>query len=240
MNKGNVFLICLMFLATFGFGQNVTRYGLKLGPAVGFQRWNYFRHDPLFKYHANFWMESYQEGENYSFISELGYHLRGSATRYLTPLQFGNKLYNIPTDEFIFRNASLMLGIKKKFPKKKISTYYSFGLRGEYNLSTNLDKYNEINQFFPVYPFNAGVKKLVAGVSFSGGIEFPFGEYTGGIAEFTIAPDLTQQYYQPAYNNIINIYSPSTTISTSEKSIRNLSFELTIGVYFARKVTYVN
>ena len=240
MIKGKLFVFLLMILSYSMVAQNSTRYGLKLGPLVGFQRWNYFQHDPLFKYHGNFWMESYQDDESYSFITELGYHLRGSATRYLTPLQFGNKLYTIPTDEFIFRNASLLLGIKKKFPKEKVSTYYSFGLRGEYTMSTNLKVYDEINKFFPVYPFDGGVKKFMVGVSFSGGIELPFGDYTGGILEFTIAPDITRQYYQPQLNNIINIYAPSTTTSIGEKSIKNLSLELSLGIYFTRKVTYVD
>lgn len=240
MNKnGIIIFLCFMSLVSESLAQS-TRYGLKLGPSVGFQRWNYYQNDPLLKYHGNFWMESYQDDEPYSFITELGYHLRGSATRYLTPFQFGSKLYTIPTDEFIFRNASLLVGVKKKFPKSKVTTYYSFGLRGEYTTSTNLDVYKEINILAPIYPFNVGVKKFLLGFTFSGGIELPFGEYTGGIAELTVSPDITKQYFQPEINNVINIYSPGTTTSVAQKSIKNVSLELSIGIYFTRKVVYVD
>ena len=88
--------------------------------------------------------------------------------------------------------------------------------------------------------FEEGVKKFLLGFTFSGGIELPFGEYTGGIVELTVAPDITRQYFQPEINNVINIYSPGTTTSVAQKSVKNLSLELSIGIYFNRKVVYVD
>ncbi len=63
MNKIRITsFLCVMSLV-FVLPAQSTRYGLKFGPSVGFQRWNYYQNDPLLKYHGNFWMESYQDDE---------------------------------------------------------------------------------------------------------------------------------------------------------------------------------
>lgn len=231
-------LICLS-MPWLTYSQS-TRFGIKLGPTVGVQKWNYFQNDPLYKYHGAFWLESYQEEDPFSLFLQLGYHLKGSATRFYGPIQIDNQIYDIPADEFIFRNISLQVGVKKKFPWGKVLGYYAFGLRGEYTASTNLDVYDRVNQFIPVYPFNAAVKRVLAGFTLGGGVELPFGELAGSILELNISPDLTKQYYQPQINNIIDIYQPGQTTSIPEKSIKNLSLELSLGIYFTRKVIYVD
>jgi hypothetical protein len=240
MIKKMILLSALLLIGFVSQAQNTTRYGLKLGPTVGFQKWNYFQNDPLFKYHAAAWLESYRDEDPFSVLLQLGYHLKGSATRYSFPIQYNNTVYTIPTDEFIFRNLSLLAGVKRKYAKAKFSTYYTMGLRGEYTLSTNLDRYDPINKIIPVYPFNQAVKKVLLGFSLSGGLELPFGDLAGGILEFTIAPDITKQYYQPQIDNIIDIYRPGNTTSIGEKSIKNVTLERSFGIYFNRKVEYID
>ena len=231
-------LVCLG-VSWIAHSQN-TRYGIKLGPSVGFQRWNYFQNDPLYKYHGDFWIESYQDEDPFSIFAQLGYHKKGSATRFYGPIQIDNQIYDIPANEFIFNNLSLQVGVKKKFPWGGVLGYYAFGLRGEYTVSTNLDLYDRINQFVPVYPFNSAVKRVLAGFTLGGGVELPFGALAGSVLELNICPDLTKQYYQPQINNIIDIYQPGQTTTIPEKSIKNLTLELSLGVYFTRKVIYVD
>lgn len=239
MNRLLVVLVILLGTQAFVLAQS-TRFGIKLGPSVGFQKWNYFQNDPLYKYHGAFWLESYQEEDPFSLFAQLGYHLKGSATRFYGPIQIDNQIYDIPADEFIFRNLSLQVGVKKKFPLGKLLGYYAFGLRGEYTVSTNLNIYDRVNQYIPVYPFNSAVKRVLAGFTLGGGFELPFGELAGSIIELNVSPDLTKQYYQPQINNIIDIYQPGQTTSIPEKSIKNLTLELSLGIYFTRKVIYVD
>lgn len=233
---GMMFCVCLAWVAN---SQN-TRYGIKLGPTVGFQKWNYFQNDPLYKYHGAFWIESYQDEDPFSIFAQLGYHKKGSATRYYGPIQIDNQIYDIPTDEFIFNNLSLQVGVKKKFPWGKALGYYAFGLRGEYTVSTNLNSYDWVNQFIPIYPFNSAVKRVLVGFTLGGGVELPFGALAGSVLELNISPDLTRQYYQPQINNIIDIYQPGRITTIPEKSIKNLTLELSLGVYFTRKVVYID
>lgn len=204
------------------------------------QKWNYFQNGQLYKLHGALWMESYSEEDPYSIFAQIGYHNRGSATRYRQPIIWQSQTYTIPTDEFIFRNASALVGFKKKFYKQKMSTYYAIGIRGEYTFSTNLAAYEEVNKFAFIYPDKSGVKKGVLGATFSAGLDFPFSEYIGGIIELNIAPDITRQYYQPTLTNIVDIYNPGQTISIQEKSIKNLSLELSLGIHFLRKVVYID
>ncbi len=230
-------VMCLCLCPAFAQG---SRFGLKLGPTIGLQRWNYFQNDPLFRYHTALWMESFSEEDPFSFYGQVGYHVKGSATRYSTPFQFGSQLFQIPTDKFVFRNASVSIGVKKKFPKEKFSLYYGVGIRGDYTLSTNLKEYEQVNQFLPIYPFASQVKRVMAGISFSGGVELPFNEFVGGILEMSISPDVTKQYFQLPINNIIDPYNPGQTISVGEKSIKNLAIEISLGIYFTRKVVYID
>ncbi len=229
----------LLLIVQFALAQG-TRYGLKIGPSIGLQRWNYFQNDPLFQYHGALSMESFSEEDPFSFFGQLGYHVKGSATRYSTPIQFGSQLFEIPTDKFLFRNASLVLGVKKKYPKERNTFYYGVGIRGDYTISTNLKNYEQINQFFPIYPFETGVKKFMGGITFNGGMEFAFNEYVGGILEMSINPDVTKQYFQLPINNIIDPYNPGQKISVSEKSIKNLTIEISLGIYLTRKVVYID
>jgi hypothetical protein len=61
-----------------------TAYVIHFGPTAGLQKWdNSSGREPLFQYHAALSMETINNEENRgSFYMQLGYHVKGSATRY--------------------------------------------------------------------------------------------------------------------------------------------------------------
>ena len=146
MNKGKVFLD--QYDVIPGDPQDSDRMlpamDRRQGPCGrGFSGWNWLRHDPLLKYcHAlEFLMEcTRSESELLLYLRSWIYHLRERCT---LPHSRFNLAINYTTSlqmNLFSEMHHWCLGIKKKFPKEKISTYYSFGLKREYNLSTNLDK----------------------------------------------------------------------------------------------------
>jgi hypothetical protein len=120
-----------------------------------------------------------------------------------------------------------------------LKAYYLFGLRGDYTLSTNLKEYEDINKFSGFFPFEQFVRKVNYGVTLGGGFEFPFGSLVGSNLEFTINPDFSTQYKQPAINNIIDPWS-GNNMTLSERTIRNITFEVTLGIRLIRLVEYID
>ena len=61
-----------------------TAYIIHFGPTAGLQKWdNSSGREPMFQYHAAVSMESINnEDSRGSFYMQLGYHVKGSATRY--------------------------------------------------------------------------------------------------------------------------------------------------------------
>lgn len=215
-------------------------FGVKGGLTMGTQKWNNYERDPLFKYHGAVFIESLEETGQFAVLAQLGYHVKGSALRYQTGSFFGND-YRPPADQFIFNNLSLMVGMKKKSEMTPSSKYYyMFGLRGDYTVSTNLGDYDEdaINRNF--YPFEQFVRKANFGLTVGGGLDLDFGEFVGGFLEFTVNPDLSLQYKQPAIGNVPDPFRPGQTTSIGERSIRNLTFEVTLGIRFLRQVIYID
>lgn len=234
-------LIGLLFLSSNIHAQNFA-YGLKGGLSVGFQEWDNFERQPLFRYHGIAFIESASE-DQFGVLAQLGYHENGSANRSRNPIFIDNN-GNISTgsnfsQQFIFRNITLTLGAKKKHELNKLMAYYMLGIRGNFTVGTNLEEYETYNQRFLIYPVEGGVKKLSYGVMVGGGFEFPFGELVSGLLEFTINPDLSQQYYTPP---LANVRHPITneTYTVSERTIKNVTLEVTVGIRFLNKVVYVD
>ena len=90
--------------------------------------------------------------------------------------------------------------------------------------------------FFPDEFF---VRNWNYGVTLGGGFEFPFSDLVGGMLEFTVNPDFSYQYKQP---QIPNVYDPYTgqTRALGERLIRNVTFEMTLGIRFMRIVEYID
>ncbi|WP_367392051.1 hypothetical protein [Lewinella sp. LCG006] len=241
------------FLLSYQSWAQGTFYGLKGGLTIANQQWNTFERDPLVAYHAILSAESAPADENFSLFAQLGYHLKGSAIRQsLFGNPFNASFVSFPTQRFEFHNLSLSIGAKQVITQAGNSNvYYLFGIRGDYTLSTNLDEYerfSELNQIPQgIYPLNVyfsenqilGVRRFNYGFLAGGGLNFPFSEYVEGILEFTVNPDFSLQYQQPSIDNVRNpINGQNTTIQ--ERRIRNLTFELTVGARFLRKIEYID
>lgn len=236
-------LICLITGVVITINAQNSAFGLKGGPTLGIQKWNDFQQDPLIKYHGIAFIESADEENIFSIFAQAGVHLKGSAIRnrnFFSPIN--GQFYRPPAQQFIFYNLSVILGAKRKYDLgTRNKMYYLFGIRGDYTLKTNLDKYKEINElnnslFFPDEFF---VRKWNYGVTIGGGIELPFHRLVGGMLEFTVNPDFSYQYKQPP---IANVYDPYTgqNRSLGERLIRNVTFEMTVGIRFLRIVEYID
>jgi len=222
-------------------------FGLKGGLLVGTQSWDGFERDVLLRYHGIAFIESAPEDNSYALFAQVGYHERGSAIR-------GRNTFFVDNDgnvraalgraqKFIFKNACLAIGAKKKYEWNDKYPYYLIGLRGEYTIGTNLDEYETYTQRgYLQYPFKEFVRKINYGVIVGGGIEFPVTDLISGIVELTINPDLSMQYNSPPINNIppppnsIN----QNPISLRERRVTNTSLELTVGMRFMHKIVYVD
>ena len=238
--------ILLILISSFLISSTVNAqsyyFGIKGGPSWGFQKWENFNQKPVFTYHIATFIESYSETNPLnSLYAQLGYHNRGSAWRGARGITVDNVVYTIPTKNFIFRNVSLALGAKRKQQtNEKLKSFYSFGLRMEYTINTNLDKYNRINQNYSYYfPNDAFVKKFTYGAQVGGGVEFRFSELIEGLFEITVNPDLSNQYDQPQINNVVNPWNHNTT-TLRRRRIKNTTIEITFGLRFMRKVEYID
>lgn len=219
-----------------------TAYTIKGGLTLGVQKWNGFEQGPLFKYHGAISAESLDETSLFSLYAQAGYHLKGSALRNGNFFDQNNNFYRLPAQEFIFKNISLVLGAKRKYEMSDVmKSYYLFGLRGDYTIGTNLDKYKLANEYNGglYYPDNNFVRKWNYGVALGGGLEFTFGELVGGVLELTVNPDFSYQYKQPTIPNVRDPYTGQNR-SIPERTIRNVTFEISAGFRLLRKVEYVD
>jgi hypothetical protein len=224
-------------------------YTFKLGPALGTQTWNGTDKAPLLRYHGALSVETYTTENNSSVYAQIGYHARGSSTRFRRTFGFlpsGQQVQVNPFNiNYVFHNAALVVGMKKKrqLGTSENRAYYHLGLRGEYTFATNLQALGDSTQtnpiFFGLYPLENYVKRVNYGVNIGGGLEFKFSDYYAGNIEFTISPDFSRQYFSPL---IPNVYSPYTGTNTSlpEQTVRNVSFELSFGIRMLRVVEYID
>lgn len=240
--------ILLPFLLIFVFfgpiiGQS-TAYVFQIGPTAGLQKWdNSTGREPLFQYHATIGLETINNDDDRgSFYMQLGYHVKGSATRY----RFYSLVSGVPngtvTERFKFNNFSFSFGAKQRFaesPSGKSRYFYFGGLRADYTYSTNIDALsrNTCNPAF--YPLMFGVQRWMAGFSVGGGMEFDLGELVGAQVQLSVDPDVTPQYRQQAIPNVIdNCYH--TTFNIPERRIRNTTVELSVGLRLLKKVIVVD
>ncbi len=233
-------LICCFFTLSVA-AQGSFAWGVKGGPSIGFQQWNSYEQDALFKYHGALYIETYDGEDANALYAQIGYHKRGSALRNQNGLSFTTgDVFRLPTRTFEFNNASLTAGFKQRFDVGAKKAYYMVGLRADYTLNTNLNEYNfatGASRLF--YPIDEFVRPFNYGVSGGAGMEFMFGDLIGGVIEFSLSPDLSFQYEQPA---IANVYDPFTGSDRSipERRIRNFTAEISVGFRFLRIVEYID
>jgi len=237
--------IIILFALSINFTFSQSYYfGIKGGSSLGYQKWENFNQKPVATYHIATFVESYSDiNPMNSLYAQLGYHNRGSALRGAIGINLDNEYYRIPTRKFLFRNLSLGVGAKRKQQvKDNLRSFYAFGLRAEYTINTNLEKFEILNQriSYPYYPDNLFLKRFTYGVSVSGGFEYIFSELVEGLFEVSINPDLSNQYDQPQLGNIVDPYHPSNTVTLKRRRIKNTTIEITFGLRFMRKVVYVD
>lgn len=232
----------LIFMLAFGqIRAQSTAFVVQGGMSMGFQRWdNSFDRQPLFKPHVALSIESVDnENDKTSVFAQIGYHTRGSATRLRFFQGAGTLTFS---EEFQFNNIALILGGKQKYPLGQRSKYFYYGgIRGDYTLSTNIDELVSAKQNVQLaifYPFIGAMNRWMFGVSAGGGIEFPFSDLIGGQVSISVHPDFLLQYNQPPIGNVIDPFNPGQTIAIPERSIRNLTLEITFGLRLLRKVVY--
>ncbi len=237
--------ICLFGLTLFGIvavqAQGGYVFGIKGGPTVAFQQWNSFERDPLLRYHGAVFIESLDD-EQFTLFAQAGYHIKGSSIFFPAFVNQNGNRFSSFNRTFQFRNASLILGAKQKFDfgvSNKL--FYSFGVRGDYTISTQLrpEGVDETDPFFFIYPFEGFVNEFNYGITVGGGLEVPLSELVGFSLEATINPDFSLQYNQPDIPNVI-VPGVSGNGVIGERRIRNITIEVTVGLRFLRKIEYVD
>ncbi len=221
--------ILLLFPLGQSHGQGYV-WGPKGGLSMGLQQWENYQREPLFAGHGALYIESLTKDNEFSLYAQAGYHVRGSAIRFTYRSLQGDLIRR--ADNMSFQNLGLTIGAKQKFDwRPGFKPYYSIGLRGEYNLGTNIEIqiYDQIDEFTNDFLFGATI---------GGGLEWQFSELIGAFIELNFQPDFTNQVFIPpnpnARNPITNEPQPHREIK-----IKNVSFELSVGMRFLRKVVYV-
>lgn len=237
-------VFCLLLLGATALQAQSYAFGFKGGPTIGLQQWESFNRDPLLAFHGIAFIETAEENEPWALFAQAGYNPKGSAIQTRNAFGINGNIFQVPTQEFIFHNISLSVGAKQRFDLlgKSSNTYYLLGLRVDYNLDTNLDEYEAINELYPIYPLNNDrvIKDFTYGVIVGGGIEFPFSEFIGGLIEFSVNPDFSLQYEQPAGEVFVNNQLYTGNLRIPERKIRNLTFEVTLGFRFLHKIEYID
>jgi hypothetical protein len=225
-------------------------FGVKGGLTVGSQRWNQggsYDNSLLIKYHGAFYIESAPEDPTSVIFAQAGYHPRGSAFRYrrTVGVSISGGPVEIPAfkQEFRFNNLALILGFKRRGVLNRPEAFYTIGLRGDYTLNTTLPSCQTPQTGFYFFSqCSEFVRKFNFGLSVSGGYEFKFTDLIGSFVELSVHPDITRQYFQPPVSGL-NYYDPYTggrINSVPEQSIRNLTFEISLGFRFLRKIEYID
>lgn len=251
MANNRFVLGCLLLLGVLSRGLAQTEtggyyFGLKGGLTISDQQWSNFDRDPLLAPHVAGYIETLPEEGKFSLYAQLGYHVKGSS---LLPRTFFNPNFNqffrSTSQSFKFYNLSLVLAAKQRVSQRgRYGLYYLFGPRLDYTLDTNLDiytKFNEQNPQYAIYPFDDKqfIRDINYGFTAGGGLEFPFSEMIGMMLEFTVNPDFSIQYQQPPIPNVLDTFT-NQTITIPERRIRNLTFEVTVGFRFLRKIEYID
>lgn len=212
-------------------------FGVKGGPAIGFQRWGEGQRDPLWAYHVAGFIESAPPLDEGIIYAQAGYHVRGSAIRFQA-INVNNIFLGQRTDEFKYNNLSLAVGFKKRYGIGIGVAYYLFGLRGDYTIGTNLKDYEDFVANGLIYPTDAYVRKFNYGLSLGGGWEIPLSDFVSGVIELSFHPDFSRQYDQPSIPNVIDPFFPGTTRTIPDRRIVNYTGEISFGFRFLREIEY--
>ena len=221
-------------------------WGVKGGPSYLTQKGHYRTGGSAYGWHGDLFYDSYSSESSNSVYFQLGYHQRGAG---LSRYYLGN-LHNIQlprlrldNPRFLYHNVALEAGVKKRYKvTEALKAYFGIGLRGEYTLKTDLQKYAAINEEYkaPIYPAENFVRHYQYGITMSVGAEFPLAEgLYEGFGELRLCQDLSTQYYQPPIPGA-GYRDPYTgeQRDLNEISARNFTIELSFGLRIFRVYEY--
>lgn len=222
-------------------------FGIRGGLTLASQSWSGFEMRPLLTYHGDVFVETIPEEGRFSLWASLGYHIRGSRINSRNSFDFNGNLFRVPGETFEFQNISLGAGGKQVFRYTALGDlYYTLGVRVEYNVDTNLDLYNDLDNlsqgiraFYPLDSYQV-INRFVYGVTVGGGIDIPLSEKVGVILQVTAQPDFSFQYNQPSIPNVIDPFRLGQTTTLQERQIRNFTLEVSAGFRFLRKIEYID
>ena len=210
-------------------------WGVKVGPSLITQKWKSYNRALTTQYHADIFIDSYNEESANSLYGQLGYHIRGSSDRSAYHIINGQS-FKTHVNKYLFENIVLELGFKKRnLWQDKITSILGFGIRGEYTIGTNLNEFEAINDQYtlPVYAIDAFVKPFNYGMSLLAGIEYPIADLYEIFATLSFAQDFSRQYYQPPVPGFFNDQYGNRR-SIGDVTAYNTSIELSVGIRIYR------
>ena len=221
-------------------------FGAKGGLSLGNQDWSGLETELLLGFHGDLYLETVPAQGRFSFYGQLGYHTRGSKISRRRGTLFNGNQVTLPSEDFRFYNVSLGIGAKSVFGYSQLGDfYYILGLRADYNVTTNLGDYDILEQtnggsFRLNFPLDSPdfIKDITYGASFGAGILFPISEKIGGTLELQGHPDFSFQYESGEIGGVID--GSGTPRTLPARAIRNFTIELSFGIRFLRKWTYVD
>ena len=224
--------------------QSFTGYTLKGGGTLATQRWDNFDRDPLLGTHVDLQVESVSFERPTSFYASLGYHQRGSAIRtraftFVDPSSGEETRVRPEALRFVFHNLALAVGGKQHYAVGDKRGFVSFAVRGEYNLGTDFGDVEENRLGFgfrPAFPVDEFVRDFLYGADVGAGLELPLSSRLDALLELRLSPDVSAQYEQPP----LQAFNPQTgnNEGVGQRSIRNLSIELSAGLRFLPDAAY--
>ena len=208
-----------------------TVYSILGGLTMSTQTVNGFEKDPFLRLHAVGYMESSSEISPNALYASLGYHTKGSAVNSPAYIDDVGNEHPQQSNSMEFHNLSLGFGVKQRKEVGANFLSYGFGVRGDFNLSTD---------FGSLYNGLEGTERnFTYGLDFFVGFEFPMSELISTTIEFGFSPDLSEQIYIP-YQDTGYDYDNGQAVVIQESSIKNIVFEARAGFRFWRKVIYTD
>jgi hypothetical protein len=231
MKKHILLFSFFCFLGSLSLSAQSYAFGLKGGITAATQRWNNFDDgQPLFSYHGDVYIESWNEENLSALFASVGYHARGRTVRTRRTVGLNGEDYPSRTFDQRLFNGVLIIGVKKKIPVKNESTrgFYGFGVRGEYNISSDFAFYSGLED---------QINKITYGVTVNGGFEFMFSEFVGGVFEISVHPDFGKQLFAPT-----QVFQDDRGFqrTLAEQNVVNTSIEISVGLRFLHKITYID
>ena len=164
-----------------------TVYSILGGLTMSTQTVNGFEKDPFLRLHAVGYMESSSEISPNALYASLGYHTKGSAVNSPAYIDDIGNEHPQQSNSMEFHNLSLGFGVKQRKEVGANFLSYGFGVRGDFNLSTD---------FGYLFAGLEGTERnFTYGLDFNVGFEFPMSELISTTIEFGFSPDLSEQIY---------------------------------------------